>query len=85
MAPVTRVRSQAAGIDYLYHYASTYKNIDVLGVEHTTLPDSADAIVKRFNAAFPKVPIVRSTVSPVLGVYGGPNALAVTVLETEGK
>jgi hypothetical protein len=28
---------------------------------------------------------LRSTVSPVLGVYGGPNAIAVTVLEAEGK
>jgi hypothetical protein len=27
---------------------------------------------------------MRSTVSPVLGVYGGPNAVAITLLEAEG-
>jgi DegV family protein with EDD domain len=85
LAPVTRVRSPAAGITYLYNFITSFKNIEAVGIEHTTLPESADEIAKRISAAYPKVPIMRSTVSPVLGVYGGPNALAVTVLEAEGK
>jgi len=83
MSPVTRVRSQAAGMDYLFKYVTGFKNIEAIGVEHTTQVEPCDAFVKRFSAVYPKVTVVRSTVSPVLGVHGGPNALAVTVLEAE--
>ena len=85
MSPVTRVRSPAAGIAYLNNFITNFKNIEALGIEHTTLPESADELTKRFSTAYPKIPVFRSTVCPVLGVYGGPNALAVAVLEAEGK
>jgi DegV family protein with EDD domain len=85
MAPVTRLRSRAAGIEYLYNAVVAYKNIEMVGVEHTTDPEAADTLASRIAAARPGVQIIRSTVSPVLGVYGGPNATAVTVLEAEGK
>jgi len=85
MAPVTRLRSRAAGLDYLYHFVSVCSNIEAIGIEHTTDPSGADELAKRLAASYPKVPIVRSTVSPVLGVYGGPNAVAVTLLEADGK
>jgi DegV family protein with EDD domain len=85
MAPVTRLRSRAGGIDYLYNYVTSFKNIESVGIEHTTDPEGADVLTNRFTTAYPKVPVLRSTVSPVLGVHGGPNALAVTVLEAEGK
>jgi DegV family protein with EDD domain len=85
MSPVTRLRSRVAGIEYLYNFLTGYKNIESVGIEHSTDSEIADALAKRFSTAFPKVPVVRSSVSPVLGVYGGPNALAVTVLEAEVK
>ena len=85
MAPVTRVRSQAAGVEYLYNFVISHKNIEMIGVEHTTSPERADDLAKRISAAYPGIPIMRSIVSPVTGVYGGPNAIAVTVLEPEGK
>ena len=85
MSPVTRVRSMAAGITYLNNYMNSFKNIEAVSIEHTTLIESADELARLFGSAHPKIPILRSTVSPVLGVYGGPNALAVTVLEAEGK
>ena len=85
MAPVTRVRSSAAGIAYLNNFVSSFKNVEAVGIEHTTSVENSDALVKLVKAALPKVPILRSVVSPVLGVYGGPNALAIGVLEAEGK
>ena len=85
MSPVTRVRSIAAGIAYLNNYMNSFKNIETVSIEHTTLIESADELARLFGSTHPKIPILRSTVSPVLGVYGGPNALAVTVLEAEGK
>jgi len=85
MAEKTKLRSQQKGMDYLYNFVTGFPNIELLAVEHTTLPDEADKLVERFSSFFPKERIYRSTVSPVLGTYGGPNAIAVTVLEAEGS
>ena len=85
MSPVTRVRSVAAGIAYLNNFMSSFKNIEAVIVEHTTSIESADELAAILGSTHPKVPILRSTVSPVLGVYGGPNAIAVAVLEAAGK
>jgi fatty acid-binding protein DegV len=82
---VTRVRSNSAGITYLNNYVNSFKNIETILIEHTTSVESADQLAKIIAAAHPKVPILRSTVAPVLGTYGGPDAFAVSVLEAEGK
>ena len=84
ISPVTRLRSQAAGVEYLYNFVTSFSSVEALAVEHTTLPDEADKLVERLGTSFPQEIIYRSTVSPVLGVYAGPNAIAVTVLEAEG-
>jgi len=85
MAPLTRKRSRAAGMDYLYNFVAGFPHIGEVAVEHATTPDEADRLVERLNSVFPKERIYRSTVSPVLGTYGGPGAMAVTVLEAEKK
>ena len=85
MAPLTRLRSQAAGMDYLYNFIAGFPHIEELAVEHCTTPDEADKLVERLGSVFPTERIYRSIVSPVLGVYSGPNAIAVTVLEAEKK
>jgi len=83
MAPLTRVRSPAAGLDYLYNFVPGFAKIEALAVEHATTPDEADELVERISKIFPKERIYRSIVSPVLGTHAGPNALALTVLEAE--
>ncbi len=83
MAPLTRVRSLAAGLDYLYNFVPGLAKIEALAVEHTTKPDEADELVERLSTIIPKERIYRSIVSPVLGTHAGPNALALTVLEAE--
>lgn len=85
IAPLTRVRSQAAGVDYLCNFVAGFQNIQGLAVEHTTNAADADKLAERLSAIVPKMKIYRSTVSPVLGVYGGPNAMAVSILESEKK
>jgi DegV family protein with EDD domain len=85
MTPVSRFRSKAAAIEYMYNYMESFKTFESVSVEHSTDMESADTIAKRFSEAHPKIPMMRSAVSPVLGAYGGPNAIAVTVLEAEGK
>jgi DegV family protein with EDD domain len=81
VTPITRVRSFAAGVDHVYSTVAAFSSIDSLAVEHTTNPAEADKVVERLTALVPKVRIYRSTVSPVIGVYAGPGALAVTILE----
>ena len=83
VAPLTRVRAQMSGMDYLYNFVAGFPNIEELAVEHSTTPDEADKLIERLSSIFPKERIYRSTVSPVLGTYAGPNALAVTVLAAE--
>ena len=85
MAPLTRVHSLRAGLDFLSNYASRYTDIEGLAVEYTTNPEDADNLIERFSKAYPKVPIYRSIISPVVGTYSGPNAMALTVLEAEKK
>ena len=84
MSPVTRLRSNTAGITYLNNYLNSFKNIDTVLIEHTTSVESADELARLFSSTHPKVPVLRSTVAPVLGVYGGPDAFAASVLEAEG-
>jgi DegV family protein with EDD domain len=81
IAPITRLRSQAAGIEYLANFVTSFHQIEALAVEHSTQPEIADRLVDRLSVSLPDKPIIRSVVSPVLGTYAGPNAIAVTVLE----
>ena len=80
VAPLTRVRSMSAGIDVLYNFAAGHKQIDEMAVEYATTPDMADALIDRLGAIYPKEKIYRTTVSPVLGSYMGPNVLSVSVM-----
>ena len=83
MAPLTRVRSLHAGMDYIYSVVAESASIEGLAVEHATTPDDADRLVERLGSLFPKEQIQRAVISPVVGTYAGPNAIAVTILEAE--
>jgi DegV family protein with EDD domain len=83
MAPLTRVHSLRAGLDFLYSVPSRYPSVEGLAVEHTTNSEYADVLTERLAKTYPNVPIYRSIISPVLGTYSGPNAMALTVLEAE--
>jgi DegV family protein with EDD domain len=84
MTPLTRLRSRAAGMEYLYNFVTGFSKIEELVVEDCTTPEDAEELVKRFSRIFPRERILRATVSPVLGTYAGPDTLAVTVLEPNG-
>jgi len=83
MSPLTRLRSKAAGMDYLCNFVAGFPHIEGLAVEHATTPDDADRLVERLGSLFPAERIYRSTISPVVGTYAGPGAMAVSVLEAE--
>ena len=80
VSPVTKVRTKAAGMDYLCNFVAGFSKIEELAVEYATTPDDADELIKRVSSFFPEERIYRSTVSPVIGTYTGPNVLSVSVL-----
>jgi DegV family protein with EDD domain len=81
MAPLTRVRSRAAGIDYLCNTVAATPNIEALAVEHCTSPGDVEFIVERLSHHYPREKIYLSTISSVVGTYAGPDALAVSYIE----
>ena len=85
IAPLTRVRSLAVGMDYIYRAVAGLSPVEALAVEHTTNPADAERMAERLSSIIPKEHINRSTVSPVIGVYAGPGAFAVTVFAAEKK
>ena len=85
MAPLTRLRSLSAGMDYLYNILAGHPGAELVAVEHATTPEEAGRLVSRIIPIFPKERIFTGVISPVLGVHGGPGAMAVTVLEAEKK
>lgn len=80
VAPVTRVRSRAAGVDYLYNFVAAFPKIEELAVEHATTPGEAEALADRLGALHPRERIYMANVSPVIGTYVGPHVLSVSVL-----
>ncbi len=80
VSPVTKVRTKAAGMDYLCNFVAGFPKIEELAVEFATTPEDADELIKRISSLFPAERIYRSTVSPVIGTYTGPNVLSVSVL-----
>ncbi len=80
VSPVTKVRTKAAGMDYLCKFVGGFPKIEELAVEFATTPDDADELIRRISSLFPAERIYRSTVSPVIGTYTGPNVLSVSVL-----
>jgi DegV family protein with EDD domain len=81
MAPLTRVRSRAAGLDYLYNAVATTKNIESVGVEFCTTPEDAEELIERIGSIIPKENIYKSIVCPVVGTYSGPGAIAVSIMQ----
>ena len=81
MTPLTRVRSKAAGLDYLFNVVANTPGIENIAVEYCTNPKEADELIRRISEILPKDIIYRSIVSPVVGTYSGPGAFAVSIVQ----
>ncbi|MFA5628860.1 MAG: DegV family protein [Dehalococcoidales bacterium] len=80
MGPLTRVRSKAAGLDYLYNAVATTDNIESVGVEYCTTPEDAEYLIERISDIVPREDIYKSIVCPVVGTYSGPGGVAVSIM-----
>jgi DegV family protein with EDD domain len=81
MAPLTRTRSFNAALDYVFNLAASIPKIKRMAVEYSNSVEAADRTVEKLSSLYPKEKVIRSVISPVLGTYGGPNAMAISILE----
>jgi len=85
MAPLTRVRSFTAALDYIHGALSAFPNVKLLAVEHSTSLANADKLVEKISPLYPKEKIYRAVISPVIGTYAGPDAMALSFIEGDKK
>jgi DegV family protein with EDD domain len=78
--PAGRTRSRSKARHLLVEFARDYSHIEALGVENTVCPDEADMLAEELGEIYPKVQILRSRMTPVIGAHTGPGLLVVVVL-----
>lgn len=74
--PVIQVRSRAKGLEKLLDLAREAGNIEDLAITYTTIPDDARALADRINSTLHSKQVIVARVGAVLGVHGGPGAIA---------
>jgi DegV family protein with EDD domain len=77
--PVGRARSRSRAIEQLVAFAATYQHIEELAVESTACDEDAALMVDRLGPFFPREKILRTRMTPVIGVHTGPGLLVVAV------
>jgi DegV family protein with EDD domain len=81
VVPAGQVRTRAKGLDRLFEFVQSSKDIQELAVVHSTTPDEAEALAERIGKVYDKKKIRMSRIGPVLGVHMGPGTLIVAVRE----
>jgi len=79
VVPAGQVRTRAKGIDRLFDFVGSAKDIQDLTVVYNTTPDDAQSLVERIGSVFPKERIRLAKLGAVLGVHCGPGILFVTI------
>lgn len=73
--PVERLRTLKRAVDRLVELATERAPWDRLAILHLGAPEAASAVADRLGPVAPPVPIVRSELGTVIGVYTGPGAI----------
>ena len=84
--PLDRPRTRTKAVARLLQVARDFSPVDELAVIHSTTPDEAATIAGELGSLLPdgREPIV-TRFGPVLGVYVGPGALGVGLLQSEDR
>ena len=84
--PLDRPRTRTKAVARLLQVARDFSPVDELAVIHSTTPDEAATIAGELGSLLPdgREPIV-TRFGPVLGVYVGPAALGVGLLQSEDR
>jgi DegV family protein with EDD domain len=79
--PIARPRNRAQAMDFLVNFVKGFSDVEAVAIEDATTSDDLETLAERLKNVVPPERIYRSKVSPVVGAYVGPHALAVAVLE----
>jgi DegV family protein with EDD domain len=79
--PIARARNRAQAMDFLVNFVKGFSDVEAVAIEDATTSDDLETLAERLKNVVPPERIYRSKVSPVVGAYVGPHALAVAVLE----
>jgi len=80
--PVTQARGRAKAVEILVDLMKKTGNPEEVVVEDASTPDELEDLAKRIVSAIPNVKIIRSKVSPVIGVHTGPRVLVAGAIST---
>ena len=83
IAPLERVRTRTKALDRLCDLLFGREQVRLGAVAHAQCPQDAERLAAQFRARYPGVPIITGHVGPVIGVYTGPGAVGLCVLEGE--
>lgn len=81
--PEERVRTRAHAVDRLYQMATSYPNIEQVGVAYSTNAEEAEQMRRRLSEGLDGKDVYVARLGPVVGVHGGPGTLGVGILEGE--
>lgn len=82
--PEERVRTRAHALDRVFQMATSFPNVEEIGVAYSTNGEEAETMKKRIEEALGENTRVELTrLGPVIGVHAGPGVLGVGILEGE--
>ena len=81
--PEERVRTRSHALDRMFQMATSYQNIDEIGVAYSTNAQEAEGMKLRLQEALNGIPVEVTRLGPVIGVHGGPGVLGIGILEGE--
>ena len=80
--PVTQARGRAKAVEILVDLMKKTGNPEEVVVEDASTPDELEDLAKRIASVIPNVKIIRSKVSPVIGVHAGPRVMVAGTIST---
>ena len=78
-----RVRTRTKAVERLYELVTSKPRTRMMFVASSGNDAEAEAFVERLRPMLPHTDIGRAQIGPIVGVYSGPNALGVAMLERE--
>jgi DegV family protein with EDD domain len=81
VAPFDRVRTYKRAVERLLEFVKEHKNAETVFVGSGGNADEATEFAKRIQEAFPDATIKQVYLGPVIGVYTGPVALGVGIVD----
>jgi DegV family protein with EDD domain len=81
--PEERVRTRSHALDRIFQLATSYPEIEEIGVAYSTNAEEAEGMKRRLEEALDGVKVQMTRLGPVIGVHAGPGVLGVGILEGE--